>query len=195
MKILFVLLFACLSSNSAFASIYHGIFTGTVDNLTEFAPFSNGDSFTLRLEIDTTTNIPLFVGLDIEGVTGTFGNAFVEILDNESGIQDRFSMITALDSPDGIFDGNPNSDLYLDFIGGTEVFSGNSLAQFFTIADFNTLSGSFGVNSAEYFGDLVLATGFYIPGPLPPVPLPAAIWLFSSGLLGLIGVTRRKKTE
>jgi hypothetical protein len=27
-----------------------------------------------------------------------------------------------------------------------------------------------------------------------PVPLPAAVWLFGSGLLGLIGVSRRKKT-
>ncbi|MDB4517022.1 VPLPA-CTERM sorting domain-containing protein [Crocinitomicaceae bacterium] len=28
----------------------------------------------------------------------------------------------------------------------------------------------------------------------PPVPLPAAVWLFGSGLLGLIGIARRKKT-
>jgi hypothetical protein len=27
-----------------------------------------------------------------------------------------------------------------------------------------------------------------------PVPIPAAVWLFSSGLLGLVGLTRRKKT-
>ena len=27
----------------------------------------------------------------------------------------------------------------------------------------------------------------------PPVPVPAAVWLFGSGLLGLIGVARRKK--
>lgn len=30
---------------------------------------------------------------------------------------------------------------------------------------------------------------------LQPVPIPAAAWLFGSGLLGLIGVTRRKRTE
>ena len=27
-----------------------------------------------------------------------------------------------------------------------------------------------------------------------PVPIPAAVWLFGSGLLGLIGIARRKKT-
>ncbi len=29
-------------------------------------------------------------------------------------------------------------------------------------------------------------------GP-PPVPLPAAVWLFGSGVLGLVGVSRRRK--
>jgi hypothetical protein len=28
--------------------------------------------------------------------------------------------------------------------------------------------------------------------PTPPVPLPAAVWLLGSGLLGLTGVARRK---
>ena len=30
-------------------------------------------------------------------------------------------------------------------------------------------------------------------GPMPAVPVPAAVWLFGSGLLGLIGIARRKK--
>ncbi|MGB5716088.1 MAG: VPLPA-CTERM sorting domain-containing protein [Gammaproteobacteria bacterium] len=30
---------------------------------------------------------------------------------------------------------------------------------------------------------------FVVPG----VPLPAAFWLFGSGLLGLVGIARRKK--
>lgn len=29
--------------------------------------------------------------------------------------------------------------------------------------------------------------------PIPAVPIPAAVWLFGSGLLGLVGMTRRKK--
>jgi hypothetical protein len=33
----------------------------------------------------------------------------------------------------------------------------------------------------------------YVPGGTPTVPLPTAVWLFGSGLLGLIGVARRKK--
>jgi hypothetical protein len=30
-------------------------------------------------------------------------------------------------------------------------------------------------------------------GPASPVPLPAAVWLFGSGLMGLVGVSRRRK--
>jgi hypothetical protein len=30
--------------------------------------------------------------------------------------------------------------------------------------------------------------------PPPPVPLPAAVWLFGSGLMGLVGISRRRKT-
>jgi PEP-CTERM motif len=32
-----------------------------------------------------------------------------------------------------------------------------------------------------------------IDGLLTPVPVPAAVWLFGSGLLGLIGIARKKK--
>lgn len=39
------------------------------------------------------------------------------------------------------------------------------------------------------------AAGIGLPGSLTvtPVPVPAAVWLFGSGLLGLVGVARRKK--
>ena len=90
------------------ATIYHGIFNGTVDNLYDngFAPISDGDSFTLRFEIDTTSSSMLFVGLDIGGVTGTFGNTFASI--NEYAFEDSFTMISTLDSPVGIFNGFRN---------------------------------------------------------------------------------------
>jgi hypothetical protein len=38
-----------------------------------------------------------------------------------------------------------------------------------------------------------LYTGGEIRGFLTPVPVPAAAWLFGSGLLGLVGLARRKK--
>lgn len=44
-------------------------------------------------------------------------------------------------------------------------------------------------------GDLNLATGYWDPTSftMTPVPLPAAVWLLSSGLLGLAGLARRTR--
>lgn len=39
----------------------------------------------------------------------------------------------------------------------------------------------------------IAATGADGAGGVTPVPIPAAVWLFGSGLLGLIGIARRKK--
>ncbi len=40
---------------------------------------------------------------------------------------------------------------------------------------------------------LISASGADYRYATAPVPLPAAVWLFGSGLLGLIGIARRKK--
>ena len=47
----------------------------------------------------------------------------------------------------------------------------------------------------ESVNGVTQAAGIGLPGTLTvtPVPVPAAAWLFGSGLLGLIGVARRKK--
>ena len=46
----------------------------------------------------------------------------------------------------------------------------------------------------RWCSDRDCVTSAYFAGSMPasPVPVPAAVWLFSSGLLGLIGVARRK---
>jgi hypothetical protein len=55
---------------------------------------------------------------------------------------------------------------------------------------FNTIGGI--PNTGEAFTSDTLFSGDVINSPV--VPVPAAVWLFGSGLLGLIGVARRKKT-
>lgn len=53
-------------------------------------------------------------------------------------------------------------------------------------------SAIFPINGNDYIGQTqwlsIVAIDFL------PVPVPAAFWLFGSGLLGLIGISRRKKT-
>lgn len=48
------------------------------------------------------------------------------------------------------------------------------------------------VNLAVHFQSTVTSPGSETIGGI--VPVPAAVWLFSTGLLGLVGVARRKKT-
>jgi hypothetical protein len=43
-------------------------------------------------------------------------------------------------------------------------------------------------------GGSVLAIDLVAVGPPSEIPVPAAVWLFGSGLLGLVGIARRKKT-
>jgi len=44
-----------------------------------------------------------------------------------------------------------------------------------------------------FASDLLLNQSTMDTPPGSPVPVPAAVWLFGSGLLGLIGIARRKK--
>jgi hypothetical protein len=49
------------------------------------------------------------------------------------------------------------------------------------------------LDSAAFIANLRVGEGS--SGTTPTVPIPAAVWLFGSGLLGLIGVARRKKAS
>lgn len=46
----------------------------------------------------------------------------------------------------------------------------------------------------EVFGPIPAGGEYILNVSLAPVPIPAAVWLFGSGLLGLVTVARRKKT-
>jgi hypothetical protein len=46
--------------------------------------------------------------------------------------------------------------------------------------------------TAEFGGTMTCRAGTGCPPP-PTIPVPAAVWLFGSGLLGLVGVARRRK--
>jgi hypothetical protein len=48
------------------------------------------------------------------------------------------------------------------------------------------------INNLELNNDAVTYARFTVSGA-PEIPVPAAVWLFGSGLLCLVGMARRKK--
>lgn len=60
-----------------------------------------------------------------------------------------------------------------------------------------TGGGTTGLMSSYILGSATLAADGTLAitgnGTVAPVPLPAAVWLFGSGLMGLVGVSRRRK--
>lgn len=60
-----------------------------------------------------------------------------------------------------------------------------------TLADFDFTSATFN-SSFLAFDDFDSMYGEWTTVSLTAVPVPAAVWLFGSGLLGLVGIARRK---
>jgi len=54
------------------------------------------------------------------------------------------------------------------------------------------LSGAFIITAGNDFGSSAFSTRLLDVSAPSAIPLPAAVWLFGSGLLGLLGISRRK---
>lgn len=50
-----------------------------------------------------------------------------------------------------------------------------------------------GIHSVTFTGSGTIALDDFVFNEVTAVPVPAAVWLFGSGLLGLVGIARRKK--
>lgn len=76
--------------------------------------------------------------------------------------------------------------------GSPDEMINNGVAGFFTGEVMYSTSGG---NSGSWYSENQYGFDYAsINGSISAVPVPAAVWLFSSGLLGLIGLARRKTT-
>jgi hypothetical protein len=82
---------------------------------------------------------------------------------------------------------------------GFDTFVNNPASGTFTIATINlTAGGTPGtanlsiLGSSEFYSATAVLSPTLPPGTVNIVPVPAAVWLFGSGLLGLIGIARKK---
>ena len=75
---------------------------------------------------------------------------------------------------------------------GFDVFANDPAAGDFTIATINLTGLGAGTPGLVILNSQFFSTTELLdPTLLPGVPVPAAVWLFGSGLLGLVGVARR----
>ena len=94
----------------------------------------------------------------------------------------------------GDLDGDGINDFSGVLVSGGQVGSGWGSffgATYYEAWRVNILSGT--AASANFSVDTIFATAGGDFAQTAAVPVPAAVWLFGSGLLGLVGVARRKK--
>lgn len=161
-----------LSAGSAHAALVNFEFTGNVDYSLGFGGLNGGDTVTVTGVFDDSV---------LSGGSGTVGFA--------SGSGNTLSVAagsyTFTETNDALYS---SSGAYLTLASGA-------------LSDFNyqAISGTNGAvdnfdSSATFFwSDIYLSGTWNTAVQMTPVPIPAALWLFGSGLLGLVGLARRKK--
>ena len=124
------------------------------------------------------------LGIGTLSVSGAFSAEFTD-----TNVQ--FTDLSVSTSPDSTF-------VFPSYLGTFDGFSFSGEQNIWVVP--NTYAGTFdGYNltlSGLYSDPWTdgIQYSFTINAVASPVPVPAAVWLFGSGLIGLIGVARRKKS-
>jgi len=166
-------------------------FSGTVDAILSLVPGSGDDD----LLVDVTNN------LDTGGITRvslTFGQVFT------SASKLDVTVLSGTVKIDNVSVGTSNGGLDIDItsIGGNgdDAFGPSERVSFLVdtdpdVADLTSaymtayIQGACGAGPCDQ-GPVGGPNSYQVSGY---VPVPAAVWLFGSGLLGLVGIARRKK--
>ncbi len=174
----------------------------------------------LKIEGGVITGTGGFEFDNAEGTTGGtrayYGDSsgFTGSIDGSGNISlTPTGMLTAWSIFPSFVDKRWNVDNYNGFTGTTATPNSNTAYDSFTTLSASTTQGTINgaafdgttailVKSGVYGSDLggfygaqyfeIWNVGFVKTGDLAPVPIPAAAWLFGSGLLGLIGISRKK---
>jgi len=123
-----------------------------------------------------TTNIPIY-NQHGDLVSASFDGLWDFGLDSAVGYDQHGNLINA-----SVWTGTSGDGFAADRLGGASATFGNS----------NSAFGQSWINSGSFSSSNLLSV-YAMSQELTAVPVPAAAWLFGSGLLGIAGLARRKK--
>lgn len=155
---------------------------------------ATGEAISGEFSYETTAfSAPLFMSvppLTVTMLSGSLVSEFTSITDYQS---DSITFTGGLQDPTS----SPHIiDIEIDFTGLLDPSKHpvNALPQSITLSDYTSAIGSFSSFSTT-LGPLGDPISFSIDTlAIRAVPVPAAVWLFGSGLLGLISIARRKSS-
>jgi hypothetical protein len=191
------------------------IFNGNASDTYQSGTYGStilGDLFSLgsfeyhngKTRQDHLTQVNFRVDMGIDGLmqmtTGTFGSAYLEFTMSLNNTNDNNDPIASADSvwvsavsvgmtmPDG-------TSIYMpyDFATGMDMMIGGEYYNF-SLMGFSRDGGlTFESQATSLENETTSAEIFASITQVTPVPLPAAVWLMGSGLIGLIGLGYRRK--
>jgi len=131
----------------------------------------------LRVDFLNGAVVNLNFGFAVSSTSGGIDGVTFSIFDSSDNLLNSVFQTADFTFPDGTNPSSfPEALVSLSFAGTAS----------YAIFDFSTTEGP------RYILDNFSGT-FGSTEDITPAPVPAAVWLFGSGLLGLIGITRRKK--
>lgn len=172
-------------SMNAQAAIYRVDFSGTVDDGTYNGYFTYDHA-----------------GLDLNGLNFSPGGLYSTALP-EDGLETSLVMNISSSSISGSVDETTAGSAWLNFTAGelTGWLIGGNILGFTTVSsstalDFSLADNDFITNTGLGYGGLIFGSSpNWQVTELSAVPLPGAVWAFGAGLLGLLGLKRRRKMK
>ncbi|HTP40117.1 MAG TPA: VPLPA-CTERM sorting domain-containing protein [Steroidobacteraceae bacterium] len=178
-----------LSGRTSTSGVKWGILAGAATGDDESALGGSGLMFTAVTTFNPSGTSPL-TNTKIGNVDTL--NSFFSYLDNSPGneAEDGVSSLYGMDDTSGVSGGATADSL---FAAGVTTWGnlGSALNLWAYVTDGNSPSSK--ANQYKSAQLTLSADGLLVANSGGTVPLPAAVWLFGSGLLGLAGVGRRKK--
>ncbi len=175
------------TTTPGFANQFSAITGGGVNGSSNYGIANPGTAGVSRLDFNEATIVEgaYFTNTTFAYLSMTDGDVFAK----QFGLGDFFTLtVTGLDSSDNVTNA-VNISLALDanlvdaWVWNDLMSLGEVFALEFSLASSDV--GAFGMNTPAYFAMDNLTS-------VSAVPVPAAVWLFATGLLGLVSVARRR---